>query len=192
MRYSKEHKQQTHEKIVQVASTKFRENGFDGVSIGALMSELALTHGGFYRHFSNKEDLYKQAFEFSIEEVQTNIQEQSGADGALTLGGVIAAYLNIDHSNGVGDGCPVAAQSAEISRLSANIKASFDDSLKGYMDAFMPLIEGQTEKEKQKNLLVLFSGMAGALMISRAISDQDLRMSLLEAARDFYTNHFAR
>jgi len=47
MRYSKEHKQETHARIVRKASVRLREKGAHGVGVADLMKEAGLTHGGF-------------------------------------------------------------------------------------------------------------------------------------------------
>ncbi|MEM7132978.1 MAG: TetR/AcrR family transcriptional regulator [Chloroflexota bacterium] len=190
MRYSKDHKLQTREKMVQVASRKFRQEGFDGVSIGDLMAELKLTHGGFYRHFSTKEQLYTEALTCSIGDAQTRIAERAELDGDLTLHRVITAYLSSEHCAGIADGCPVAALSAEVARQSASVQSTFDEALAVYMETFLPLMPGKNETERKQQFLVLFSGMAGALSAARAASDPRLRQSILESARDFYIETF--
>ena len=54
MRYSKEHKFQTHARIVKRASVKLREKGAHGIGVADLMREAGLTHGGFYAHFDSR------------------------------------------------------------------------------------------------------------------------------------------
>src|SRR5258707_6448395 len=55
MRYSKEHKLETHARIVKKASVRLREKGAHGVGVADLMKEAGLTHGGFYAHFDSRE-----------------------------------------------------------------------------------------------------------------------------------------
>jgi TetR/AcrR family transcriptional regulator, transcriptional repressor for nem operon len=54
MRYSKEHKQETHTRIVKKASVRLREKGAHGIGVADLMKEAGLTHGGFYAHFDSR------------------------------------------------------------------------------------------------------------------------------------------
>ena len=61
MPYSPEHKRDTREKILESARRLFNRKGFSGVSIEEIMSNAGLTHGGFYRHFSGKDELYAAA-----------------------------------------------------------------------------------------------------------------------------------
>ena len=60
MPYTKEHKQRTREKIVDSARRLFNRHGFTGVSIDEIMADAGLTRGGFYNHFSTKEELYAE------------------------------------------------------------------------------------------------------------------------------------
>ncbi len=53
MRYSREHKQETHDRIVKKASVRLREKGAHGIGVADLMKEAGLTHGGFYAHFDS-------------------------------------------------------------------------------------------------------------------------------------------
>ena len=75
MRYSPEHKQETHERIVRAASRQFRGRGADGIAIADLMKKLQLTHGGFYRHFGSKEQLLVEAVTKALEETAGRIQD---------------------------------------------------------------------------------------------------------------------
>src|SRR6267378_875377 len=61
MPYSPQHKRDTREKILESARRLFNRKGYAGVSIEEIMSEAGLTHGGFYRHFTGKDELYAAA-----------------------------------------------------------------------------------------------------------------------------------
>lgn len=39
----------------------FRENGFGGIGVDAIVRDVGLTHGGFYRHFTSKDELAAEA-----------------------------------------------------------------------------------------------------------------------------------
>jgi len=61
MPYSKEHKKQTRQKILNSAITLFSTRGFDQVSINDLMKHAGLTRGAFYAHFESKQAVYSKA-----------------------------------------------------------------------------------------------------------------------------------
>src|SRR5438093_12204940 len=61
MKVSREQAGQNRERILEAAARRFRERGFEGIGVADLMKEAGLTHGGFYGHFSSKEDLIAEA-----------------------------------------------------------------------------------------------------------------------------------
>ena len=67
MRVTREKAAENRARIVATASRLFREKGFDGVGLDAIMKEAGLTHGGFYGHFSSKEDLAAEAVAGAVE-----------------------------------------------------------------------------------------------------------------------------
>ncbi len=69
MRYSEDHKGETHRRLVERAARVMRERGSLGVSIQKLMSSAGMTHGGFYTHFSSRDALVKESFVSAINEM---------------------------------------------------------------------------------------------------------------------------
>src|SRR5258708_22269128 len=116
MRYSAEHKERTRGRIVRAAARRFRSRGSEA-AVGELMRDLRLTHGGFYRHFKSKEDLFAEAFEQSLKELWdrlTKAIEQAARGGELKA--LIDAYLDVGHLNDVARGWPRAAPAAQGAR----------------------------------------------------------------------------
>jgi AcrR family transcriptional regulator len=61
MPYSAQHKQETRNRILRSARRLFNRKGFAEVTIDEIMAEAGLTRGGFYKHFTSKDDLYSEA-----------------------------------------------------------------------------------------------------------------------------------
>ena len=57
MRYGKDQKQATRQRILEAAGRRFKQDGIDGAGVAAVMSDAGLTNGAFYAHFASKEDL---------------------------------------------------------------------------------------------------------------------------------------
>ena len=57
MRYPKDQKQATRQRILEAAGRRFKQDGIDGAGVAAVMSDAGLTNGAFYAHFASKEDL---------------------------------------------------------------------------------------------------------------------------------------
>jgi len=187
MRYPTEHKQQTRERIVRAAARRFRSGGSEGAAIGKLMRDLRLTHGGFYRHFGSKEELFIEAFEESLKELRRRVLSSiEQAPRGEKLNALVSHYLDMDHSNDIAGGCPVAALVSEIARRPPKPRAAFLRILKNHIAQVAKYIPGSTEEERERKARVLFSGMAGTLNLARLIMDDEHRRQFLEDAKVFY------
>ena len=187
MRYPSEHKQQTRQRIVRAAARRFRSRGTEGASIGTLMRDLRLTHGGFYRHFNNKEELFVEAFGESLEELSREVLSAlEGVPPGGELQALINRYLSTEHSDDVAGGCPVAALATEVARRPPKTRAALLQILKNHMAKAAKFIPGVSEEERECKARVLFSGMAGTLNMARVIVDERQRRQFLEDAKKFY------
>src|SRR6202451_3860100 len=61
MRVSRQRAAENRERIIDAAGALFREKGFNGIGVADIMKAADLTHGGFYGHFTSKNDLVAQA-----------------------------------------------------------------------------------------------------------------------------------
>jgi TetR/AcrR family transcriptional regulator, transcriptional repressor for nem operon len=191
VRYPADQKAETREKILSTAARSFREHGSEMNGIGHVMKELGLTKGGFYRHFESKGDLYAAAVARAFEE-QSNrlVAVAEAAPKGAGLRAVIEQYLSAKHLSTPGAGCPLAALAAEIARQSLGIRKRIHRSMLAYCERMLPWIPGATLEEKRNRAFILFSGMAGALVATRAITDPQARERALAAARSFYVGAF--
>jgi TetR/AcrR family transcriptional regulator, transcriptional repressor for nem operon len=175
------------ERIVQAASRHFRGRGSGDVAIADLMSDLQLTHGGFYRHFKGKEHLFNDAFLAAAAETRARMQAVAGqAPPGRELEAIVNTYLSPGHCANPGSGCPIAALATDISRHPKSTRATFDRAIGQHAAALARFMPGETAAEREQNAIVLFAGMAGTLALARATASDALRMGILEAARKFY------
>ena len=91
MRVTRERAAENRARIVATASRLFREKGFDGVGLDAIMKEAGLTHGGFYGHFTSKEDLAAEAVAHALEQ-STGLQSRY-----TNVADLVANYLSEGH-----------------------------------------------------------------------------------------------
>ena len=191
MRYTPEHKKETRERIVSAASRHFRRRGGKGVAIADLMSNLDLTHGGFYRHFDNKEQLMVEAVAKGFEDVRVNflaaVKEAPPAD---QLKAFIEQYLSLDHCANPADGCPIAALASEVARYPRTLRVKMGRAMQEHIETLAKFMPGATEEERERNCFVLMSGMSGALTMARTTADPELRKAILQAAKEFYIKAF--
>src|SRR6266404_7918704 len=57
--------EQTRQEIIRKAAPLFNQRGYDGAALSDLMRATGLEKGGIYRHFSSKEALAAEAFDYA-------------------------------------------------------------------------------------------------------------------------------
>ena len=99
--------QETRRKIVAAAAPIFNQRGFEGSSLSELMHATGLKKGGIYRHFSSKEELAAEAFDYNWEAAwKTRMRDlDDQATGVDQLKKLIANF--IDYRPAIAGGCPV-------------------------------------------------------------------------------------
>ena len=105
MRYSQDHKAQTHQRIIKEASARFRRDGIGATGLQPLMKALGLTHGGFYSHFKSKDELVEKALQAAGAEVEIVCAELFAQERPLEA--FIDAYLSEWHQTSPHEGCPL-------------------------------------------------------------------------------------
>jgi TetR/AcrR family transcriptional regulator, transcriptional repressor for nem operon len=181
MRYKPEHKEETHRRILELASREFRTHGFEGVGIAKLMGGLNLTHGGFYAYFSDKEDLVAESLALALDQSLETMLAGLEADGLTAM---LDFYLSEAHRDHPDLGCPLPALAAEVARRSPSSQAAFTTKLTEIFDAIAEHMPGTTHSQKLANVSFMFSAMTGAVSLARAVSDPVLSKAILESTRE--------
>lgn len=194
MPYSKAHKARTHARIVDAAAQTFRQEGIHTVGIPAVMRQAGLTHGGFYAYFESKDALVAEAcaagFAESAESLLRKVARM-GPDNALRR--IIASYLSPQHRDTPASGCAIPTLAGEVARSAPEVRAAFTQGLADYarqLGVYLPPSGEDDAERRTDDALVLLSGLAGALLLARAVSDEELSERILTAARAFYTQAF--
>jgi len=191
MRYSPEHKAQNHENILAMAARAFRERGGDSSGIGTVMKKVGLTKGGFYRHFKSKDDLFVEAVARALDETGRGMVEVAkSAPEGQALRAIIERYLSVGHANSPGSGCVRAALGPELARKPLDVRKRIEALLEAYRERLAPFFPGQTREEKLAKCRLLFSSMAGVLMMARVTSAPQRREQMLIQARNFFIKCF--
>src|SRR5262249_47827332 len=145
------------------------------------------THGGFYRHFETKEDLFTEALVHALRESSDFLVDAAeGAPEGEKLKALIDAYLSREHCLDRSGGCPVAALVSEVGRRPAATRRGFQRAVREYVKRLSRYVPGGTEGERTQKAAVLFSGMSGVLGVARALEDEASRERLLAGARAFF------
>ncbi|WP_029585387.1 TetR/AcrR family transcriptional regulator [Bradyrhizobium sp. URHD0069] len=185
MRYSKEHKLETHARIVKKASVRLREKGAHGVGVADLMKDAGLTHGGFYAHFDSREALVIEAFAYAMDrstERWRKIAEQTPPDKRVTT--IVESYLTPEHRDDPGRGCAIPTLAAEIARESPKTRKAFAAKLEQMIDALAAQIPDVPRKAARKQAMATIATMMGTMVLARVAGNGDFSDEILGAGRD--------
>lgn len=185
MRYSKEHKQETHARIVKKASVRLREKGAHGIGVADLMKEAGLTHGGFYAHFDSREALVIEAFAYAMDrstERWRKVAEQTPADKRLAT--IVESYLTPVHRDDPGHGCAVPTLGAEIARESPKTRKAFAAKLEQMIDMMADQVLDVPRKVARKQAIAALTTMMGTLVLSRIAGNGEFSDEILGAGRE--------
>jgi TetR/AcrR family transcriptional regulator, transcriptional repressor for nem operon len=176
MGYSQSNKTHNHDRIVEIASRRIREQGTDGPGVAEVMREAGLTHGGFYKHFGSREELIAAAAQRSYDESAEALANvlDNAEDPLLEL---VDWYLSESHRDDPGSGCAVAALGGDAARTGGPIRDAYTELVRQYLHHLEQLLgaDGAT---------AALSTLVGALQLSRAVDDPELSARILRDARE--------
>ncbi len=178
MRYEKGHKDATRQRIIDVASRQFRQDGVAAVGLAGIMTDAGLTNGAFYTHFESKEDLVRAVLSNALGKREATLRNAAESESGLEAS--IRDYLSPRHRDNPGGGCPTAALVAEIARGPRATR----DAFTGRVSQFIALIADQlgagSPSERRRNAIAVYGIMVGTLQLARAVNDRQLSDEILQ------------
>lgn len=183
MRYAPEHKDETRERVLAEAAKQIRAHGPQGVGVATIMKRAGLTHGGFYAHFSSKDELVTAAIEKMFEGSRTRWELYTAErDAAGGLAAYIDWYLSAEHRDTRAAGCPIAALSSDLPRLGKSARVAY---AAGARD-FTKRIAGKLRElglDADRLAPSMVAELVGALALARVEPDEKRSNDLLTASR---------
>jgi TetR/AcrR family transcriptional repressor of nem operon len=181
MRYSKEHKNETHKRIVQKASERFRAEGIEAVGVASLMQSAGLTVGGFYAHFGSKENLIAEACDESFSTTTALFREfVENKPKGERLEALVNAYLSKRHRDDPASGCLVAANGAELARQSIETRAAFTSQTNAWIKLIGDVMKADGLKGDARGIA---GALVGTMVLARVVDDPALSAAFLESGR---------
>jgi TetR/AcrR family transcriptional regulator, transcriptional repressor for nem operon len=183
MRVSREQAALNRDRIIDAAGALFRAKGFGGVGVADIMKAADLTHGGFYGHFSSKDDLVAQASQRAMARAATN-WERVVADAPDTpFAALLKHYLSERHRDEPGKGCVFAALAADASRSGKVVRSAFAEGLEPLLDILTDAIPDRSKAARRRKAVAAMAALVGALGLARATEGSPLSDEILDAAR---------
>lgn len=178
MRYGKEHKQATRQRIVETAGRRLKRDGIDGSGVVALMADAGLTAGAFYGHFASKDDLVATAVADQLREQREGLCAAARAGAGIEE--IVRSYLSPEHRDHREHGCPSAALLDEIGRATDATKLAYTVGALAVIDDLAAVVAPHDPQSLRVKALSIYAGMVGTLQISRALADRRLADAVLE------------
>jgi TetR/AcrR family transcriptional repressor of nem operon len=182
MPYSAKHKQDTRERILESARRLFNSKGFAEVSIEEVMTHAGLTHGGFYRHFSSKDELYAEAVRYfhckTMPDPWQAKQAVSGA-GKTRAQRIVDAYFSRDHFDDRECCCPLLGMASDVARSGKGVKAAYREVAENVVRVFEVHLG---EPQARERALALLAMCVGGMVLARGIDDPALADDFRNAA----------
>ena len=181
MRVSRAQAEENRDRVIDVASRLFRENGFDGIGLKDLMKGAGLTQGAFYKQFTSKDDLAALSSARAMESATTRWSE-AAANTSDPLGAVLDFYLSTDHREEKAEGCPLVALGSDAARQSAEVKQPFEEGVLAHFGVLENLVGDGEDPEAHTKAMAILSLMVGAVTLSRLVQDETLSQGILKSA----------
>jgi len=183
MPYAPEHKHGTRRRILESARRLFNRKGFAEVSIDEIMANAGLTRGGFYRHFSGKDELYAAAVrQFLCKEAPEPWQAKHGdrrAVGKTKARMIVNAYFSRDHCEDREGCCPLIGVPSDVSRGSEEVKAAYREVVEMLLNVFESNLD---EPKAREHALVLVALCVGGMVLARGVDNPALADDFRRAA----------
>jgi TetR/AcrR family transcriptional regulator, transcriptional repressor for nem operon len=184
------------EEVVTATSKLLRERGTAGVSVQEVMSAAGLTHGGFYKHFSSKDELVGIAAESAFGEVLDVISRISADFPASAEAGsqLLDEYLSAEHRDDPGAGCANTGLASDSARARADstLRKSYTSGVEATLDglAGVVAVEGDDADATRGRAIEHLATMVGALTLARATKGNPLSQEILDVVRQSLTQRW--
>ena len=179
MRFEKGRKDTTHDRILEVAARKLRQDGIAGSGLAGIMSEAGLTNGAFYSHFSSKSEMVEKSIERATDEQWQQFEKEIASGRLLNI---VRAYLSEQHRDHPESGCASAALLPEISRQEPDTRHVYTESVKRLLNALEKELGDMPRGPKACEIAIATLGLLiGTLQLARAVDDPSLSNNILTA-----------
>lgn len=185
MPYPADHKSRTRARIVEAARILFNRHGFESVTIDQVMAAADLTRGGFYNHFSGKEELYAEAVASFLMGRGARWRDDAGVDGTdptrEMAQRMISSYLSAEHLGDLDGQCPMIALPSDVARANPAVREAYQGLLEAMVGLLEDCIEPGSPVARHQSL-ALAALCIGGMTIARALPQSELASDVRNAA----------
>jgi TetR/AcrR family transcriptional repressor of nem operon len=170
------------DRILDIAAAQIRRDGVGSLSVAELMQHAGLTHGGFYRHFSSRDDLVAQAAARALTQGSSRALAAAEIGGRAGLTAMIEGYLSAQHRDHPESGCAVAAIAEDVAHAGDQTRGAYAQQVRQYLGLLQELIASAGSSGSRRDATLMVSVLVGAMSVARAVDDPVLSDQILADA----------
>src|ERR1700735_181246 len=185
--------EQTRNEIVRKSAPLFNQKGYEGTSLSDLMAATGLQKGGIYRHFSSKEELATEAFDYSWGKAVSGRLDGVAEvpDCVNRLKKMIDNFVEL-RAGLVPGGCPLMNTAVEADDGNAALRARAKKALQNWTARISKItLEGIKKQEINHGVdplklsQLIIGSLEGALLISRLQKNDEPLRAIKEHLTDY-------
>jgi TetR/AcrR family transcriptional repressor of nem operon len=180
---SQTEKAASHDRIVDEAARQIRARGTDQPGVAEIMRAAGMTHGGFYKHFSSREELISEAAERAMAAAEPVVAASLAQSDPLAA--FADWYMSTAHRDDPANGCGVAALANDAPHTQG-VQAAYRDQVERYLDVLQEMLggDGGEQLASRHRAAVNLATLVGGVVIARALGDTPTSRTLLADVRE--------
>ena len=174
------------QRILNASAARLRQEGVSGAAVAAVMRDAGLTHGAFYCHFANKEELAIAALRHALRDNRKRwvgaARRESWLERLTRLG---RHYLTPAHRDDLADSCALAALASDAARSVPAFKAAYRQETLKSLRAICAATDddGTIEPAHFDDAIAFLALCIGGISLARAVEDKAFSDHILAACR---------
>lgn len=182
MRYSRQHQQETRDRLRLGASRAFRTHGYAGVGVDAIAGEAGATAGAFYANFESKHGAFQYAVEFGMDELLQGVRRFKATHADHWFHEFVGWYLGPKHRKDIACGCALATLTPDVTRADAATKHTFETIFAAIVDEVADGLKGGSLEDRRQRARGVLALLSGAVTVSRAMANEQVAGAIAQAA----------
>lgn len=175
------------QRILAAGAERLRKEGLSGAAIAPIMQDAGLTHGAFYTHFANKDELVIAAFQHALTNHRLRwmgrTRQESWPERLIRLA---KRYLTTGHRDDLADSCALAALVSEAARAHPRFRQAYEEELNKSLAAICDLPRGSIpiDLERFDEAIMLIALCIGGISLARAVEGEEFSDRILTVCRN--------
>jgi AcrR family transcriptional regulator len=170
----------TRERILARSAQLFNRQGYSGSSLADIMRETGLEKGGIYNHFSSKEQLAVEAFDYAYDLVQQRVRQALAGKlhARERLLSLVSVFQGIVEDPPVIGGCPILNTAIDADDANEALRDRARTAMDNLRTTIHRIVSKGIERQELRSGIdadevasILIATLEGAIMLSNLYKD---------------------